>query len=529
MSLRHQAQENTRYLGMPGPSGGRYSHPSTPRPVIPAKRSDDDVQFISSKPVKRPKMSEQASKPTVQQHNISTMPVTPTPPVSIQPTELKDSDRRISTGMVGLPSDFNTMELASMLRGVSLPILEKFILNQPSRGPRPPSSPELSPKQLPRTVAPARLRVNVNGNSPTSSGFDVAPMACMAMGQHAAQPEAHSTNLLNPSLTVNQLHVLKTSVFQPQSSSPILDRPPKETDPKSSAIPPLPVSNIKILAAPSSTRISSPSNNATHNNTWSDTTKRPCQVCARMRQQADLAKFQGFSMLPHNVPHHMLPQIACHQPFSQHLHPQMIAMGPNSMRSLNTGFAPMMMPINSNNFAAVPTHMNSPAHTKEQVNEKNSRPTRANINDQIQPSSAPATGEPHSPMALNPVKPPASLIQHTYRKPSPNLIVDVAETCQEKFPFEDVAKRHDVSVEKVFDVFAAIIQVPLLRCPTDRRRAGKLATTRVREYTKAKKAIQEASSQNGPDPADQVAVKPLDIANRLGQVNLPDSFNLEES
>ncbi|KAI1650809.1 uncharacterized protein F4817DRAFT_327407 [Daldinia loculata] len=514
---------------MPGPLSECYSLPSAPRSVIPAKRSDDDVQFISSKPVKRRKMSEQAPKPTVQQHNISTTPTTPMPPVSIQPTELKDSDRRISTGMVGLPSDFNTMELASMLRGVSLPVLERFVLNQPSRGPRPPSSPELSPKQLPRTIAPAMLSANSNGNSPRGSRFDVAPMAYMTMGENAAQPESHSTNPLNPTSTVDQLHVFKASVVHTHPSSPMLDRLPKEADPKSLAMPPPPVPNAEILATPKSARVGSPSNNATHITTRSDTTKRPCQVCARMRQQADLAKFQGFSMFPHNVPHHMLPHIACHQPFSQHLHPQMMAMGPNSMHSLSPGFAPIMMPINSNNFTTVPTHMASPSQMpsqmKDQVHEKNSRPGHTNINDQIQPSSTSATGEAQSSTALNPVKPPASLIQPTYRKPSPNLIVDVAETCQEKFPFEDVAKRHNVPVEKVFDVFAAIIQVPLLRCPTDRRRAGKLATTRVKEYTKVKKAIQEASSQNDSDSADQIVVKPLDIANRLGQVNLPDGFN----
>ncbi|KAI0848263.1 hypothetical protein F5Y00DRAFT_238676 [Daldinia vernicosa] len=512
---------------MPGHFGECCSLPSTPRSAIPAKRSDDDVQFISSKPVKRPKMSEQAPKPTVQQQNISIMPITPMPQVSIQPTELKDSDRRISTGMVGLPSDFNTIELASMLRGVSLPVLERFVLDQPSRGPRPPSSPELSPKQLPQTVAPAMLSVNTNGNSPRGSGFDMAPMPCITIGQHAAQPEAHSTSSLNPNLTANQLHALKTSVPHAHPSPP---RPPKEADPKSSAMPPPPVPNTEILATPKSARTGSPLKTATHiTATRSDTTNRPCQVCARMRQQADLAKFQGFSMFPHNVPHHILPQIACHQPFTQHLHPQMIAMGPSSIHSLSPGFAPVMMPINSNNFTTIPSHMTSPAQMKDQVNEKNSRPSRANINDQTQPSSTSVTDKPQSPTVLNPVKPPASLIQHTYRKPSPNLIVDVAETCQEKFPFEDVAKRHNVSVEKVFDVFAAIIQVPLLRCPTDRRRAGKLATTRVKEYTKAKKAIQEASNQNGSDSTDQVVVKPLDIANRLGQVNFPDGFNLEES
>ncbi|KAI1470776.1 uncharacterized protein F4812DRAFT_278146 [Daldinia caldariorum] len=477
MSLQHQhqAQGSTQYSGMSGPLSECPSLPSAPRSTIPAKRSDDDdIQFISCKPVKKRKTSDRAPKPTGQHQSISPMPITPTPPVFIQPPELKDFDRRVSTGMVGLPSDFNTMELASMLRGVSLPVLEKFVLNQPSRGPRTPSSPELSPKQLPRTVATAMLNTNTNTNFP----------------------------------------------------SPISETSSIKADAKSSTMPPPPVPNTEVLATPKSTRSGSPSSNpATYFAPRLDTIKQPCQICLRMRQQVDLAKSQGFPMFTHNLPHQMVPQIACHQPLHQHLHPQMIAMSPSNMHSFGPGFAPIMMPINNNSFAPLPDHMTNPAQMKQQINEQNHGPSRENVSSHTQPSGSTAA-EPHYPAASSPVKPPASLIQPTYRKPSPNLIVDVAETCQEKFPFEDVAKRHNVPVEKVFDVFAAIIQVPLLRCPTDRRRAGKLATTRVKEYTKAKKTIEETRNQNHPDSSDQAIAKPLDIAKHLGQVDLPESFYL---
>lgn len=173
--------------------------------------------------------------------------------------------------------------------------------------------------------------------------------------------------------------------------------------------------------------------------------------------------------------------------------------------------------------------MTSPVEMRQHENETNSQPNPEKSGNECQNSPTPTTGAIGSPAISGPAKPPASLIQPTYRKPSPNLIVDVAETCQEKFPFEEVAKRHNVPVEKVFDVFAAIIQVPLLRCPTDRRRAGKLATTRVKEYTRAKKAIQESGGQNNSNPNEGTVVKPADIANRLGQVDFPEGFNLEGS
>ncbi|KAL5331829.1 hypothetical protein ACEPPN_001367 [Leptodophora sp. 'Broadleaf-Isolate-01'] len=78
------------------------------------------------------------------------------------------------------------------------------------------------------------------------------------------------------------------------------------------------------------------------------------------------------------------------------------------------------------------------------------------------------------------------------RKHSPNLIVDIAETCQELFPFAEVAERHEVPIQKVFDTFSAIIQLPLLRNADDRRRHGSLGKRRMKEYRDAKRAMDKA-------------------------------------
>ncbi|KAL2065523.1 hypothetical protein VTL71DRAFT_3193 [Oculimacula yallundae] len=78
------------------------------------------------------------------------------------------------------------------------------------------------------------------------------------------------------------------------------------------------------------------------------------------------------------------------------------------------------------------------------------------------------------------------------RKHSPNLIVDIAETCQELLPFAELAERHEVPIQKVFDAFSAIIQLPLLRNADDRRRHGSLGKRRMKEYRNAKRAMEKA-------------------------------------
>lgn len=89
------------------------------------------------------------------------------------------------------------------------------------------------------------------------------------------------------------------------------------------------------------------------------------------------------------------------------------------------------------------------------------------------------------------------------REHSPNLIVDIAETCEDLFPWDEVAQRHNVPRQKIVETFSAIIQLPLLRCTTDKRRHGNLATSRLRQYTKAKKDVEAAkvsSSSTTPPP-----------------------------
>ncbi|ORY65213.1 uncharacterized protein BCR38DRAFT_432141 [Pseudomassariella vexata] len=258
--------------------------------------------------------------------------------------------------------------------------------------------------------------------------------------------------------------------------------------------------------------------------------KPPCRICAKMRQQAALARAQGLPMMNPNISPHMLPQISCHPPYPAHLHPPVMKMSPANMPNFGPAFGPMMMPMSMNGFGCITKQARpstqktgnqtpGPALPQQQTNTRESSQSAASSvpnSAKSKPAAAPSSS----------FKPPASLIQPNYRKPSPNLIVDVAETCQEKFPFEEVAKRHNTTVDKVVEIFAAIIQVPLLRSTTDRRRPGRLATSRVKDYTKAKRDIQEARSEGHGGGNKVPAITPLDIAQSMGLTELPDGFTL---
>ncbi|KAI8956280.1 hypothetical protein F4801DRAFT_526100 [Xylaria longipes] len=530
--------------------------------IAPSKRrveDDDDIQFISEKPVKRRRISEkQPAVPMPQQpmnllatdagvaaaaSAANIVPNISTTATQMPSSDPRDTERRLSTGMVGLPSDIQAIELTYALRGVSMPVLENFVLDQPFRKPRPSSPPELSPKQLPSTVSPEMLNIQSGQCAPGAFGV-VKP----SNDQIVCQSSRHTTSCqiekppMTSQLAKTTLDTHQTPVLMAPSSSNNRDTPTfsdrgKRADSKSTPMPPPPspltVPHPEVShGAPSG---SSPRllNNHHHHNSSAHSQKHPCQVCSRLRYQAQLSRAQGLPMVNAALPPHLMPQLHYHTSYGQHIHPQMLTIPTSNVHQYGTNFAPVMIPVNGNSFVPLssrPPPQPSPqqstpqqqegAETDKQTTSEQSRKTESPQISQLKNTAS------NTSATSSPIKPPASLIQPTYRKPSPNLIVDVAETCQEKFPFEEVAKRHNVPVDKVFDVFAAIIQVPLLRCPTDRRRPGRLATARIKEYNKAKKDILDFRTDKGEVNGPEAAVDSTDIAQKLGRVEFPDGFNL---
>lgn len=544
--------------------------------MAPAKRpvneDDDDIQFISEKPVKRHKAKEkQPSIPVPQQPMISfpgaanTAASATVPNTSITATETAtgisgsgpmDMERRLSTGMVGLPPDMNAIELTYALRGVSMPVLENFVLDQPIRRPRPPRSPQLSPKQLPSTISSTTLSVPSNQHVPMVRSFPTpsnAPAVCPSPSHTSCIPEKPgvTTNSTRAVLGTDKPHASETHMNSGHAS-PTLSTPGNPTGPSSAT------THLTVPAHSEATHItpcsgSNPRLSEHHPQVGTaQPPKQPCQACSRLRHHAQLSRTQGLPMVQ-AFPPHFMPQLHCHPAYGQNFHPQGMGMGMampmGDFRQLGPNLGSVMVPVNSTPFAPLPSNARlqpqsqpppPPPPPPQQVAPKQQKGDEK-VKEQHVPENSKKAASPKASKAKNgtakssvapsPIRPPASLIQPTYRKPSPNLIVDVAETCQETFPFEEVAKRHNVPVNKVFEIFAAIIQVPLLRCPTDRRRQGRLATARIKEYNKAKKDVRESTARKGGEGAKRAtaaedAIAPADIAQRLGQAEFPEGFTL---
>ncbi|RWA14064.1 hypothetical protein EKO27_g1014 [Xylaria grammica] len=518
--------------------------------MTPSKRQvdedDDDIQFISEKPVKRRRISEKqptTAIPTLQQPMIpfaaipdaasTVVPNIPTVATQVPENDLKNMERRLSTGMVGLPSDIHAVELTYALRGVSMPVLENFVLNQPFRKPRPPSPPELSPKQLPSTISPAMISVQSDQPVPTAD-FEKPPSPQMlyASSNHAccrAGTPAIMPGLIKATTNIQQSHALETPI---NSRSPVVQissnygtRVGLNSSPMPPPPPPVLPYSEASHHAPCSGNSQRPSENHHHHNSSAHPQKQPCQVCFRLRRQAQLSRVQGFPIVNAALPPHLMPQFHYHPS-----HPQVMAEPTSNVHRFEPDLVSVMIPNNGSPFAPLAPHSQPATAQQQQKAEEEGQPIPERSGNPGSPQKTPLNTTAVNPSATSsPIKPPASLIQPTYRKPSPNLIVDVAETCQQKFPFEEVAKRHNVPVEKVFDVFAAIIQVPLLRCPTDRRRQGKLATARIKEYNRAKKEIQDSRGSSSAGERPEVVVDSADIAQRLGVVEFPQEFTLSGS
>jgi hypothetical protein len=548
-----------------------YTHPNTLS--VPYKRQvgeeeDDDIQFISEKPAKRRKVTEKQQlvkqptpvQPTATSAALVTPPAPnlPITPIRLPSNVMKEMNRRISTGMVGLPTDPHAMGDTYALRGVSMPVFDNFVLNQPVRSPRPQITPELSPKQLPSTVPPLVPAAMNSQNAKRSVGLPAVMYSGGALT--GALPNAGHN-------IASQMYGSLKHTTAPIPASHI-----GELDSKRTLMPPPDLrcseSSQNVLNSRSAL---DPSKKDRRENNQTNLPKEPCQLCCQAMYQAQVQRAQGTPMVNTSIPPHYMPHLHYHQSYGQHLRPQITTIPTNSMHQFRSNFAPMMMPINTNPYAVLPSHpqpqpqphiqpyiqtqppahAHAHAHAHAQSHPQRQSPSQPQEKqmiaqeyeggdkgkqnrlsrtkkDQVPRISQVKTAIPSASVTTSPIRPPPSLIQPTYRKRSPNLVVDVAETCQEIFPFEEVAKRHNVPINKVYDVFAAIIQMPLLRCPTDRRRKGKLANARIREYDKAKKELQEESRighMGGKRQGDPV--NSSDIAHRLGEVEFPDGFTLD--
>ncbi|KAG8166649.1 hypothetical protein KVR01_002338 [Diaporthe batatas] len=591
---------------------------------FPIKRKpEEEVQFVSSKPVKKGRGSKDSpaeAHPAVDQVNTSRVcpPHGDAHPVNT-PTHVGPS----------LPASQPLHELSNFNRGASLPSMENYVFPPPLDGipsQTSRSSPMLSPKQLPQAVPSSQAdnqlnpSVHLNANDaklPAWCNVSWAPSCMPPQSMSMNAPMTPNQSVMTPytqppvpepsppvhgekqkSRTSDKLATLppqcSESVIQPRKDLgtenthssqeyPLeaISGPIQTTQPSGPQIPWQPAQSTSQIPPGPAPHIQSPAQQHVGNshgyvvaNAHALPPKPPCLACEQMRQQALHNKAAIYPVVgnsPHdgwhgpevahgNHPAHMQPmpfpaggfgvrpnmvQSHLHRP--QHLYHGQVPMG-YGMTPVSTQVpypAPVQraLPVPQLGTSDSPSGVSSQKFTNPQLNaspvpatmsrtERN-QPGASSQALSTQPSSATASSP--NPAAAATPRPPTPPPSESH---SPNLIVDIAETCEALFPWDEVAERHNVQRQKVLDTFAAIIQLPLIRCTTDKKRHGRLATNRLKDYTRGKNIMNMASSgspattatapskSNSKENHGDRAVLPgvVELANSMAPVTFPSAL-----
>lgn len=583
--LPHPHSKDTISLSLVNMEGS-YHHPGVfpssfpassvyyPQPVVPAKREDDDVQFVSSNPVKKRRID--GYQPITPHSTTESIPVEQPAPIHQPPSpakEIAQPERRGSTGMVD-PSPAIHMPDVDPMRGCSMPTpgrsdYPESFWTAPSTGLQ--ISPPVSPKSLPEHITPSMLRLDKNhGSTPGHlDGSNGAVVSLPGPAQPASTPANISPSPVRAEGTPSQLH----SGNQNQTET-VKDTIPVRTSPKPvgannpaknpSVFPAAPVADgkdgtqqyraagpisnhacpdtavIQVAAGlvdnhrdinqakltgtetqphahqpiPAPSSLTSSVHATSHSTADSQPgtcssrpalgAKGPCRQCmeARLRQKAanitagtgpcsgtsaptpspaslsSTSIQQPWTHVLGINPYHNAMAGAMYGPLLQ----QPLVTGPTShfavpsqQSHLSPGGPPHLSGGHMFHIGSPPPMPQTQSYVIQQASRKPAKPVAA-------PPKAQMTRAPDT----------QSTTKH--------IIVDIADTCLDLFPFGEVAKRHNQPEQKVRDIFSAVIQVPLLRCPTDKRRAGKLGTSRVKEFNQAKK---EAQAQANASPTRQ--------------------------
>ncbi|KAF0329286.1 hypothetical protein GQ607_003595 [Colletotrichum asianum] len=545
--------------------------------VVPAKREDDDVQFVSSNPVKKRRLD--TYRPIMPPPTIPTITHSP-PPADNQPVPAPNHqppeppkhaavtavqsqpERRGSTGMVDPSSTSHAMDI-DPTRGCSVPIpersqyLESF-WTAPSSGPQ--CSPPVSPKTLPEHVQPSMLRLDEHHGPAPGPTNGLSGGGGGAVVNSAGFPRsAHPTN--SPARMGSQPPTVRAegTPTQPNSEMQI----PTETEKDTRTVDSILAGAVDFIPEPDAASMTDATNGQQQVSTGTHQLF-PCWISreakAQQRHQTrpqqhkcslistptltiTLLTLVRSHLFPkfQLIPQRMLPPMArlklalaaivlrqepkdlvgnvwrraampstanvpgaaqTSMPSStiQQHWPHMLGINPYANPMAGAMYGPLLqqsMMAGPNSAFALPQQQyphgmpaQQPAGDMLPMAPTSTQPaaptySSSQRNPYLQASSSTNTAKSAGPKATDP---PQLTTKH--------IIVDIADTCLNVFPFEEVAKRHNQPEQKVRDIFGAVIQVPLLRCNTDKRRAGKLGTARVKEFNQAKKDAQAQVSAN---------------------------------
>lgn len=442
--------------------------------AAPAKRSaaDDEIQFISSNPVKKRRQSEQ--KPTQTMAQPATQPAQ-NPPESqdaASAASTMPANRHHSTGNA---SHSNGPAMGSTLetRGTSLPVLEKFTFPQPlppvARAPR--MSEAISPKHLPQAlpsppaegmaprdgmeanqhipsvpgVAPPQNSVrldqisclNFNGVPTNAPGFDAGRILSAdggimtGLGVGSIASPAATMPSFSPMASPNGIPftMYSTGNIMPMPQAQYMNHPAAtftlshmQSQPRQYGVPV--VDNAKHrnsgkppTGQPSYSRVPSPTPGG----------KAPCLHCARIRQENLLRRAQastrspGHAAQPHTPPtHHTRSRTEC-----------------------------------SSTLKAADKELPSPVTTKPGPAPRSAPANGQSVQGDKQQQQQPQPPQQQQPFPFPPQSRPVP-------SPPSSLILDIAETLQATFPYAQVAARHGIPQARVVELVSGMVR-PLLR------------------------------------------------------------------
>ncbi|POS79297.1 hypothetical protein DHEL01_v202300 [Diaporthe helianthi] len=595
------------------------------------RKPEDEVQFVSSKPVKKGRGSRDSPAEAYPAAN-----QTDTSRICLPHGDAHPVNPPSQTGP-SLPTSQPLHELSNFNRGASLPSMENYVFPPPLDGilrHTSPSSPMLSPKQLPQAAPSSQADNQVNHSMPLNTNDAKLPAWCnVSWAPSGMPPQPTSMHIpMTPNQSVMTPH-LQPSV--PESSALVhgekqssrtsekLKNPPQCPEPvnqprkdlgtgnthnsqqypleeisgsaqtsrpsgqqktwqparPTSQIPPAPMNHIQ---SPVQQHMGN-SNGYGVANVHPLPPKPPCFACEQMRQQALHNKaamypvvvgnsapgnhgWHGHEAAHGNHPAHMQampfpaagfgvsPNMTQNHPYRpQHPYhgqgPMGYGMTPISTQAPYPNPVQRAFPLPGMSASESVPSVSSHKFTTNPQLHLSPGPSAMSLTERAQhaqaqgTSSQPLAAQPSSAVAPSPTPAAAPTLRPPSPPPtedhSPNLIVDIAETCEALFPWDEVAERHNVPRQKVLDTFAAIVQLPLIRCTTDKKRHGRLATNRLKDYTRGKNIMNMAStgspattatapskSDANKEDQDDRSVLPgiVELASSMAPVNFPSAL-----
>lgn len=449
----------------PAPNEGPVAEPNADT-VAPKRAIDDDeILFVSSHPVKKPRVAqgESPSMPVASQNPAAPVAMaTPSPSSMTTPAvplaPIPDMSPDPSTGPA--------------------PMLENFAFPPPAARLVPADarriSEAISPRQLPQTISPMLLHSKVH--PPILQRPE--QISCLDFSAAATIPGLDLGNLFQENTPTAKNHfaaspgtqnAIPFTVYSTGNLMPMQLHQQSQSGPQQ--LPSALGGTSQKLTAPDGARVANSPHPAGH--------RVPNLVSTQPRQGSPLRY--------------------THSPGFYHGQPYQQAPTPVLRFPSGIPVAPGIPSITVSAPSTAQDHGRPPTISANQLQSLVGQQQQPLTGQQPQQSQQQQLQPPQQPQQ----PPPPHQGKHAQ-----NLFVDIAETVERIFPYAEVAARHGVAPSRVAEALSGVIMLPLIRCSSDKRRAGRLAQDRMREYRETKQTRQ-SHSQSQIQSEGQMSVEEM--------------------